>query len=71
MNTQAMLTLARKHVSNGAAMESSARVCLTDAVRMYDAGEYDCAARHALKSLAYSIGICHADYQRAAVTVRS
>jgi hypothetical protein len=47
-------------------MESSARLCLADAIELYDAGDFEAAKRRALKSLAYSIGICHPDYRRAA-----
>lgn len=63
MNLNKILTLARKHL--GGAMESSARVCLADAIRFQDLGDYDLAARRALKSLAYSIGILHCNYARA------
>lgn len=66
MNTNEVIILARKHVSNGAAMESSARLCLTDAVALQEKGQLDDAKRRALKSMAYSVGIFHADYQRAA-----
>lgn len=66
MNTDEVITLARKHVGNGAVMESSARVCLADAVRLRDEGKLDLAKTRALKSLAYSIGIAAPDYLRAA-----
>jgi len=65
MNADKVIILARKHVGNGAAMESSARLCLSDAVALYDAGKLDDAKVRALKSLAYSVGINHADYRRA------
>ena len=65
MNYREMVTLARKHVGNGAAMESSARLCLADAVACCNNGAFDSAKRHALKSLAYSIGILHPDYRKA------
>lgn len=66
MNIDQILILARKHVGNGAAMESSARLCLADAIALKDSGDYDNAARRAIKSLGYSVGIFHADYQKAA-----
>ena len=66
MDANTVITLARKHVGNGATMESSARLCLEDAVALKDAGKLDDAKRRALKSLAYSVGILHADYARAA-----
>jgi hypothetical protein len=73
MNANKVLEIARKHVGNGAAMESSARLCLADAVAMRDTAEtYDemvASARTALRSLSYSVGIFHADYQRVAAYV--
>lgn len=66
MSPNQVIVLARKHVGNGAAMESSARLCLADAVKLYDDGKHDDAKVRALKSLAYSVGIMHADYKRAA-----
>lgn len=58
------IILARKHL--GGAMESSARLCLSDAVLLYDAGSYESARRQALRSLAYSVGVFHPDYKRCA-----
>jgi hypothetical protein len=67
MNTDRIIRLARKHLGSGSgSMESSARLCLADAIELYDAGDFEAAKRRALKSLAYSIGICHPDYRRAA-----
>lgn len=63
-NASKAIILARKHVGNGAAMESSARLCLSDAVTQHDAGNLDAAYMWAKKSLAYSVGIFHADYKR-------
>ena len=62
MNTDKAIILARKHISNGAVMESSARACLADAIEQYNAGNYDSARMWAIKSLEYSVGIFHADY---------
>jgi len=64
MNTNQILIVARKHVGNGAAMESSARLCLADAVKFHAIGDYMAAERRALRSLSYSIGILHADYRK-------
>jgi hypothetical protein len=64
-----LIQTARNHVSNGAPMESSARLCLADAIRNHDEGNYQRAYFHALKSLGYSIGIMHADYRKAWATV--
>lgn len=61
MNTSDILSLARKHLGSGA-MDSSARLCLADAVRLADAGDYASARSRAIKSLAYSVGVFHADY---------
>jgi hypothetical protein len=66
MNTENAIILARKHVGNGAAMDSSARLCLADAVALADRGELEYAKARAVKSLGYSVGVFHADYKRAA-----
>ena len=65
MTTSELLTLARKHLHNGAAMATSAEVCMNDAVQQYDAGDFQSARYWALKSLKYSIGIFHNDYKKA------
>lgn len=65
MTTDKTIILARKHVGNGAAMESSARLCLADAVELQAEGKLDYAKARAIKSLAYSVGIFHPDYKRA------
>jgi hypothetical protein len=62
---QTPLIIARKHVANPMPMQSSARLCLADAVRHADAGNLRQSELHALKSLAYSIGYFHADYVKA------
>ena len=59
-----VIVLARKHVSNGAIQETSARFCLADAVARYDEGEYLSAYRWAVRSLQYSVGIFHPDYKK-------
>ena len=63
MPTEKLLALARKHL--GGDMESSARLCLSDAVALFDQGDLKAARRRALASLRYSIGILHPDYARA------
>lgn len=65
MNTKEVIALARKHASNGAAMQSSAQLCLTDAVALFDAGNLDAAKARAVKSLGYSVGVFHEDHKRA------
>lgn len=64
--TAEILRLARKHVDNGAVMASSARLCMAEAVASFNDGHYDVAAARAVKSLAYSVGIFHPDYKKAA-----
>ena len=64
MNTKQVIELARKHIPT-AIQEGSARVCLEDAVKLYDAGDLINAKIRAVKSLGYSIGVFHRDYQRA------
>lgn len=61
MSITEILSLARKHLGAGS-MESSARLCLADAVRLADDGDIVEARRRAAKSIAYSVGIFHADY---------
>jgi hypothetical protein len=61
-----ILALCRKNLGNGAAMESSARLCLADAVSLKDKGDFEYARQRAIKCLAYSVGVFHADYQKAA-----
>jgi len=64
MNANQVLILARKHLGNGT-MESSARLCLADAVRLFDDGDHDAAKSRALKSLQYSVGCFHEDFAKA------
>lgn len=66
MNTDTAIRLARKHVSNGAQMESSARLCLADAIALLEKGDLAYAKARAVKSLAYSVGVFHTDYKKAA-----
>lgn len=62
--TEKAIRLARKNI--GGDMESSARLCLETAQQQYDYGQMDAALMWARKSLAYSVGIFHADYKKAA-----
>lgn len=64
MKLSVILILARKHLGKGD-MESSARSCRAEAIRFEEDGDYPSAARRALRSLAYSGGICHEDYKKA------
>jgi len=62
MNTHEVIILARKHLGN-----SSARLCLEDALRLYEAGDLTNAKASALKSIDYSVGFWHHDYRRASL----
>lgn len=61
MNVNETIILARKHVGT----DSSARLCLSDAIRCYEDGLLDAAKNRALDSLKHSVGVFHKDYQRA------
>jgi hypothetical protein len=61
--TNKAIVLARKHIAANSANESSARFCLNDALRAVEREDYRAAHMWALKSLAYSVGIFHADYK--------
>jgi hypothetical protein len=63
MTLDQILALARKHL--GGDMESSARLCLADAVHLRDLGDFTHARARAIRSLEYSIGILHSDYVKA------
>lgn len=64
--TEKSIRLARKHIGNGAAMDSSARYCLEMAIAQYDASNITAAHMWAVKSLSYSVGIFNPDYKAAA-----
>ena len=61
VDTNKVLALARKHLGEN----SSARACMASAVTAQNDGDLDLAARWALRSLAHSVGILHADYTSA------
>lgn len=54
---------AKKHLNNGADMQSSAFLSFDDADKLWFKGDYEHAFTRAMKSLAYSVGIMHADYK--------
>lgn len=56
------IVAARSHL--GVGLASSAKLCLDDAVSLYDKRDFDAALKRARRSLAYSVGIFHADYKR-------
>lgn len=55
--------LAAKHLGEGS-MVGSARLCLAEALNAEHRKDYDAQLMWARKSLAYSIGISHPDYQK-------
>ena len=62
MTTKDILALARKHLSKDTS--DNARVCYDQALAIFDALPSSITAtRCALKSLAYSVGILHADFK--------
>jgi hypothetical protein len=65
MTVLELIDLARKHASNGAAMQSSAVLCLKQAEDLEWRKEYNAARMHAIKSLAYSVDVFHPDYKAA------
>ncbi len=69
MNATALrlLGIARAHLSNGAAMASSALLAFEDAEALYAQGHYEDAAARALTSLKYSVGIFHPAHTQAVV----
>lgn len=65
MNTFDLVNLARKHASNGSDMQSSAMLCLQDALSLFAQNKFAEARSRSLASLRYSIGVLHHDYRRA------
>ena len=65
MNTNQTIILARKHALNDCAMQSSAMLCLSDAIALQNDGALTQAKARALRSLQYSIGAFHPDFKRA------
>ena len=65
MQTSNVIRIARKHLGKGV-MESSARICMADAIQQFDAGNFDAAKMWALKSIKYCVGVFHDDYKKAA-----
>lgn len=63
LTTQQVIDLARKHADNGAAMQSSAQLCLADAIEQQLAGSDVNARTWAQMSLKYSVGIFHPDFK--------
>lgn len=57
MNLAAILKIAKDNLSN-----ESSRLCFDNAVRLAHAGEVRLAMHAAMRSLAHSVGILHANY---------
>lgn len=64
MNIEEVIAIAESHVNEGG-MRSSAQSCLEDAKRHAEQGNGAFAARWAIWSLGYSVGVFHPDYTRA------
>lgn len=69
--TSSVLQLAKKHLNNGANMASSAQVSYDDAMTCLKRGDTASAGKRALDSLAYSVGILHADHKKAKEQLKS
>jgi hypothetical protein len=65
LNANTTIVLARKHIGE-AEMGSSARLCLADAIRLFDEGDHEAAQARALRSLQFSVGMFHPDFIKAA-----
>ena len=63
------IAVAEKHIGKGN-MVSSARLCLNDALESLWTGKREYAAARALKSICYSVGAFHPDYQSTKAAVR-
>ena len=63
METTEVIALAKAHLHE-AQMLTSAALCLNDAEILLLAGDHRFARSRAQKSLKYSVGIFHPDYQR-------
>lgn len=57
-----IIDLASRRVMDGCTLNSSAALCLDDAIALLTAGNLNAARTRALKSLEYSVGVFHADY---------
>lgn len=76
MNSFEVIELARKHVNNDSATQSSATQssalsCLREAEALQAQGKCVHARNRAVKSLQYSVGILHPDYKAACITISS
>jgi hypothetical protein len=64
MDAQQIIDLAQSHVEK-AAMQSSAQLCVDDARRLLASGKPEYAIGHAVRSLAYSLGVFSPVYKEA------
>jgi len=64
------IALATRNADNGAAMQSSAQLCLSDARELFTKGDYGYANSRAIASLSYSVGMFHPDFKAASAALR-
>ncbi len=62
LRTMDVLGIAARNASKGV-MVSSAKLALKDAIELFTKTDFIGARNRALKSLSYSVGVFHADYQ--------
>ena len=67
--TAAILRMAERHLDEGT-MRDSAALAYYDAIALFQIDEDVDAQLRALDSLAYSVGVFHSDYSRAAEMAR-
>lgn len=65
LTTLEVLALAEQNLAANLGHVSSARVCYHDAQHLYAIGDDDAARTRALRSLSYSVGVFHSDYEKA------
>jgi len=63
MTTEDIIETARRESSNGYGMNTSAKVALEDAEKVYAMGNYRAARKRAIDSLAYSVGVFSRTYR--------
>lgn len=59
---QLAIAIAKRNLTLAGEMESSASLCLADAIACYESGQIDRFWERILKSLSYSVGEFHEDW---------